>query len=665
MPVGSGVERAQGQQPPPVLPQGQGVHGQAPAQGLLNGQPVQQVPPPANPVPPQVQRPRGQAVSVVQGVMPRPLGVEQQNQARAILPTADDLKKQVGTDPKANSKLLGFIPVVQSSHYKAVLEQLDKTNEVLGRCNTVVARGHAQLTPAIRNEIGLAREALGALDASLLKYGEGRKTGHKEEMARFRDQVQQQLQRLDDLDQQLARGTIWPPELSVNLALQYLRANPAITLQEMGFAAQNHLSEQDVAAYAKSGVPLKPGALPGGGQFVGPLSVLGSGATATVYKGQFQLANGQQFQGVFKAEAPPKVPPPASLFIGIDKDMPNYALRSVATFKLDQKLGFGLVPPTELVLHEGKLGTVMGMAQGKSPLVDGDWTYPLSPQELQVVRNNPGALKQLAAHYGWKEMRLENDQVRVVNSHQQPNVDENNKMYMETVKQDTVLDIDMTDPVLRMELTRLQWLDALTGQVDRHGHNYFVNKGLDGHLHVTAIDNDLSFGKNTVHADQVNNAPTRESGARRPDPGGMALKGGKLPQVVDRQTYTALMHLTNQDLQAELGGLLTPEEVQATESRLNDIQLHLAHLARTGRVVDDVQDWSGPDVSTLLGVPKFNQVDAIIRNSHENFSIHMADLKDVLDRVSDSGYVARESLEIHLAKTQPTYKITAKLEQMQ
>ncbi|MBK8964127.1 MAG: hypothetical protein IPM75_13870 [Candidatus Competibacteraceae bacterium] len=51
------------------------------------------------------------------------------------------------------------------------------------------------------------------------------------------------------------------------------------------------------------------------------------------------------------------------------------------------------------------------------------------------------------------------------------------------------------DPVVRRELTKLQWLDSLTGQVDRHSENYFIETDADGRgKRVIGIDNDLSFG---------------------------------------------------------------------------------------------------------------------------------------------------------------------------
>ena len=44
---------------------------------------------------------------------------------------------------------------------------------------------------------------------------------------------------------------------------------------------------------------------------------------------------------------------------------------------------------------------------------------------------------------------------------------------------------------MRKELNGLQWLDIVTGQGDRHAHNYLIDVRED--LTVTGIDNDQCF----------------------------------------------------------------------------------------------------------------------------------------------------------------------------
>ena len=46
------------------------------------------------------------------------------------------------------------------------------------------------------------------------------------------------------------------------------------------------------------------------------------------------------------------------------------------------------------------------------------------------------------------------------------------------------------------ELNRLQWLDLMTGQMDRHNNNYFIHIDKDTHkVTVTGIDNDAGYSK--------------------------------------------------------------------------------------------------------------------------------------------------------------------------
>ncbi|MBK7542629.1 MAG: hypothetical protein IPI57_12790 [Candidatus Competibacteraceae bacterium] len=75
------------------------------------------------------------------------------------------------------------------------------------------------------------------------------------------------------------------------------------------------------------------------------------------------------------------------------------------------------------------------------------------------------------------------------------------------------------DPVVRRELTKLQWLDGLTAQVDRHPGNYFIETYADGGgKRVVGIDNDMSFGKRITDPNNISknhNATLTASNCRR------------------------------------------------------------------------------------------------------------------------------------------------------
>ena len=51
------------------------------------------------------------------------------------------------------------------------------------------------------------------------------------------------------------------------------------------------------------------------------------------------------------------------------------------------------------------------------------------------------------------------------------------------------------------ELNRLQWLDLLTGQNDRHWENYFIHVDRETHkVTVKGIDNDASYSQSRTGA---------------------------------------------------------------------------------------------------------------------------------------------------------------------
>ncbi len=66
-----------------------------------------------------------------------------------------------------------------------------------------------------------------------------------------------------------------------------------------------------------------------------------------------------------------------------------------------------------------------------------------------------------------------------------------------TVEQIKSLDDEQYGKVIggiMRKTNRLEWFDILTGQGDRHHHNYLLNVGADGQVSVKGIDNDACFG---------------------------------------------------------------------------------------------------------------------------------------------------------------------------
>ena len=571
-------------------------------------------------------------------VKPSAPGPTEAELAKGVLKTSAELRAAIGADPKQDLHL-GPFRHAMSVNYKDVLTKLDAVHDALGRATSVAAHEGPQTTVMIGRELDDVLARLQELDASLSSYGEARRTSHKPEMAQLQAEVQQQIALLQGLKQSLASGQEWPADLSVQMATVYLRANPALSLQQMGAAAQGGLTEADVRVYAQVHIEINTDTLPGGATLNGELVPLGKGEMATVFKGDFTLADGQAMKGVFKAEPTQleKVPDAMHL-IGIDETQPQLSLRTVATSRLDQRLGFGLVPHTELHLHNGQLGTVSALAPGLSPQLQGNFKIPLNDLEVQYLKAHPEELDATRIAKGWKGLELQGNQLLVANTFIS---DPKNRSFDQPLE--TVVQIDMGNPQLRKELTRLQWLDALTGQVDRHAHNYFVHRSPeDGQLHVTAIDNDMAFGSKTLHANDIH---------------GQFLNGAQLPGVIDRETRDALMQLTDDDLEQELGGLLSPAEVAAAKSRLADIQAHILSLDLADRVFDRDDQWTGPRADQLLGVPDTVQLKAqidqelqqAVTNHKPAEAILMPSVHQAFDQAKLSGYVARETVQAFMA----------------
>ena len=252
------------------------------------------------------------------------------------------------------------------------------------------------------------------------------------------------------------------------------------------------------------------------------LKAFDRGSTSTVYKVGYN--DGQT--RIFKPLAPPD-PSGHQPFgwtareIGIDRHNQRIAVRNIATCRLAKALGFDVVAQTQLGLHK-----LPGAAPGAPP------------QLGLVMELAPG---KLALHY---------------------ETDDN-----------AVLEL----PEVRRDLTKLQLLDCLTAQGDRHSGNYFIDVRPDGGVRVTGIDNDQCLGQNVHNPDQIRRGPRNAPS--------WGYRSCGLPPVVDTDMVEALSAMSAEKIRSLLGDILHPGEVEATVQRLNAIQDHLAGLEPLGRVI--------------------------------------------------------------------------------
>lgn len=192
---------------------------------------------------------------------------------------------------------------------------------------------------------------------------------------------------------------------------------------------------------------------------------------------------------------------------GIDLNNVRSANRDVATYRLDQLLSANVIARTQFALRTVGGETTMGsLMQGAGGSRAGDL-------------GKAGRITNQAQHA-------------------------NNE-------------ISTQDPNLMRQLSKLQLLDALAGQIDRNEGNYFIEFDNRGNvLRVTGIDNDASFGT-------------------RNEVGNIYREYPGFSKYVDKEMATAILTIPDELFRLILSDLLTNEEIGAFMKRLNKLKLLL------------------------------------------------------------------------------------------
>ncbi len=212
----------------------------------------------------------------------------------------------------------------------------------------------------------------------------------------------------------------------------------------------------------------------------------------------------------------------------LNPDCPFFTLRNMAAEKVSTAIGFpDLVPKIEFTEHEHQLGLTMTLAPGKDAadaVSDGD-------------------IEKMSKEAYWE---------------------------------------------MCCQINRLEWLDALCIQPDRHGRNYMVDPATG---QVTGVDNDIGFSPNPdiVRASVDQSSNTEFSvGARI-----------GFPLLVDRATLDGLRKLDIDKLTVEMGPLLSRKELAAMKQRYLQLLEHAEGLEQQGLCVEDWPSWVDP----AMGVP--------------------------------------------------------------
>lgn len=201
-------------------------------------------------------------------------------------------------------------------------------------------------------------------------------------------------------------------------------------------------------------------------------------------------------------------------------------------------------------------------------------------------------------------------------------------------------------------LNRLEWLDLIAGQGDRHAHNYLIDVRADLTVSVKGIDNDQSFpayntGLRTYRLEGkdagqflsnlekvVLSYPAKHQGAVRArlenDPGitrnpdgsitldttkfkagelyyaahaAIGMHGCTVPEFIDEDLYAQLLALKSgekrENLFKNLAARLSPDALEAAQSRLDAAIAHAEKLAEAGKVVRNA-DFSKREVQNQL-----------------------------------------------------------------
>ena len=128
------------------------------------------------------------------------------------------------------------------------------------------------------------------------------------------------------------------------------------------------------------------------------------------------------------------------------------------------------------------------------------------------------------------------------------------------------VDISAEDPTLQRSMNKLQLLDVICGQLDRHMGNYYVQVVNGRVVGVQGIDNDMSFGTGVTGL---------EVGAQ-----GIHYKG--VPPLVDADTAQRILAIKDDEVRALLQDLLSDEEVANTISRLGMLRTELKKMEDQG-----------------------------------------------------------------------------------
>jgi hypothetical protein len=267
--------------------------------------------------------------------------------------------------------------------------------------------------------------------------------------------------------------------------------------------------------------------------------------------------------------------------LGIDPDNPKFGKRNIASKKLADAIGLGdLIPDAQFATVDGQFGLSMQFVKGNSPIKKAPVGLP--DNQLDGYPDLKKARDIKARGGSADEIKNAIPQLDGNGRPQSLGYDQTTQTFTNERLHKTKVPFEAPPAqpeqvaAMQEQLTNLQWLDAVSGQTDRHGENYVVNTEVDPPK-IMGIDNDHAFGK------------------KRKDPSQKLSQNLGFPPVVDKGTFDKLMQMvTNWDqIAASLGDELDADEIDATKERLDAVKTELEKLEKAGRVV---KSWHPPEM---------------------------------------------------------------------
>jgi len=261
------------------------------------------------------------------------------------------------------------------------------------------------------------------------------------------------------------------------------------------------------------------------------------GQVNTLHQGVYTKPDGTQMTGLFKADQGINLKTQEhEQQVGINNIDPAYAARAKALYRLDQLFDAGVTAKVYSAVRrdpngQTKMGTVIEQVNG---VQGGDVAFARDENHAQQLRtDDPG-----------------NHDV-----------------------------ISLDDPVLQRGLNKLQLLDAIAGQLDRHQGNYIVERDGTGQVTgVKGIDLDMAFGSQMTSPHK--GGPDAPQGSAPHE----AHNYRGLPPEIDEQMGERILAVKGSDIREALTGLLPDAEVAATVARFTEVRRVVEQAKKEGRL---------------------------------------------------------------------------------